>query len=216
MAITPQYVWRVVVRGTYQSTCQINHAFTLFQEVGAPSASPASIVVDVRDNWMNLSAVKVNWSPQLVWQVISCQQLAPDPTTDMASISVNIPGTGATANHYPHPAVCAVVTTWRTERPGRRGRGRTYWCGVHTLNTELGNVSLWASSVVAKADTLASNLFNHYTLGSNSMALQLGVWSRVLAGDGTPVPSVAVARVTSRTTQQYICTMGSRRYGHGI
>ena len=216
MPITPTYVWRVVARALYGGVTTINHAWTLFQEAGAPGATPNAIAVDFRDNVLNNGGFRSAFHTQLVFQGLTVSQLAPDPTTEQAGLSFSIAGTAVVTNGILMPAVVAAVTTWRTDRPGRSGRGRTYWVGIGNGLGEGTTVAVWGSAIIVRMELAAQTIANRYTLGANPYALQLGVWSRSLAGSGYPVPTTAVARVTSRTNQNYICTMGSRRFGHGI
>jgi hypothetical protein len=214
--ITPTYVWRVVLRGRAAGVTVVNHALTLFQESGAPSATPNAIAVDVRDNILNTTTWKGVFNGLMHWEAVTVTQLAPDPTTEQAALSFDYGGLSTLPSQVNFAVVTAAVTTWRTDRPGRSGRGRTYWVGIAQQSADIINACQWSPAYISRMETLANLWRTRYTLGGNTMALQFGVWSRSFAGSGFPVPTTAVARVTSHTNQAYICTMGSRRYGHGI
>jgi hypothetical protein len=110
------------------------------------------------------------------------------------------------------PVVAAVVT-WTTGVRGKRYRGRTYFAGLS------GNMAqgAWDATMMGNLTSLASQMLSDYGEGGVRSTYRLGVWSRrngVI--DDTTTSAAGFTPVVGAVARSYVCSMGTRRAGHGI
>jgi hypothetical protein len=143
------------------------------------------------------------------------EEFVPDPT-QREIVNIGLAGSAG----YPvgsgsiaQPANLALVITWRTDFPGRRGRGRMYMTGQWVRNSD---GLKWQQTNLDIAEGLASTIRNHYTPLNNANALELCVFSRLMGGRVPPYNTSGAHAVVAHTIQRYYASMGSRRLGHGL
>lgn len=200
-------VYELVQYGTLGSV-QVANAFHLIDNGGG--GSPANLAADWLANAVTpwKAAVATQWAPNL----IAVKRIVPHDLLTAYAIPA---GTGAVGAQV-CPVVVAGVITWRTGYSGRRARGRTYVGGMAVDAYATAASAVWNATGVGRLNTLANALLTRYSLGGNPIPYLLGVYSRADGIVGGVWTVAGFRQATSFTPQSYICTMGSRRYGHGI
>lgn len=112
----------------------------------------------------------------------------------------------------PAPVVAAVVT-WQTGVRGKRYRGRSYFASV--CNGFQG--AYWDGASMQRLTTIALGFLEQYGPDGLDPTYRLGVWSRVNGMLPDHTSSLAgFTPVSGATVRNYVCSMGTRRAGHGI
>lgn len=204
-------VYRLVQRTKWANSIAVLSAFHLMTEGEGPTAQ------QVAQDWANniVPVWKNNTAVSLAFENIQTQSLVPNQA-DLGGVS--LAGTGAwdydgSNWRVAGPIVVAGVITWRTNAPGRSGRGRTYVGGAPLISNDGIN---WAPANKQMFTNIAEVIQGRYILGDNPYDLRLCVWSRKNQGAGPPYNAAAAQRVVSFTVQSYYATMGSRRGGRGL
>jgi hypothetical protein len=110
-------------------------------------------------------------------------------------------------------AVVAMVSTWHTALRGRRYRGRTYWAGVG-LTMVAGK---WNQSDINALGLAVDALLQRYGPEPNQPTYRMGVWSRKNGViDPITTSPAGFTPIIGATVRSYVCSMGSRREGHGM
>lgn len=142
----------------------------------------------------------------------SCRSLIPHNTDFYETFpSPTRPGTGGT---IPCPPVAAAIITWRTGLPGRRKRGRTYLAGIN-VNQQTGG-RLAATFITNFMNVFADRCLSLWGPGGSSATTEMGVWSRLNAGENPPFSPAGFQVITAFTSQPAMGSMGTRRFGRGI
>src|SRR5262245_9692721 len=203
-------VSRLVQSGNYGGDILIQNVWHFGRE--STGGTPGELMNDWNSNIV--AALTPNFHPVVTFTEVAVQRIAPDES-EIERISGSRGGGNAAAVAL--PCVAAGVITWRTQLAGRSHRGRTFWAGLPYDFSTLSDGSTWGSGGLARLNAIANLIQNRYMLGGNPGAYMLGVWSRKLGGRLPPRdPAAGWSMVVSHTAQAYICSMGSRRLGHGL
>lgn len=207
----PQSVYRLVVNQLYQSTVQMANTFHVYSHAVTPTAE--QVGVDFRDFVFPTWRTRVQSG--LLFQSILVEQFVPDPT-DRAVIGINQAG----VSPFPvgqaaiaQPSNLAMVVTWRTDFPGRAGRGRMYLCGHWVLNSDGLH---WHQTNLDGGQAIAQVIRDRYNGVANPYALRLCVFSRRDGGRKPPYSAAGARTTVAHQVQSVYATMGSRRLGRGI
>lgn len=203
-------VYRLVQTGNYGGVTLVQNVFHFGRE--QPGGSPSTLVNDWHANIV--TQLMPYFHPIYEATEVRAQRIAPDES-DISRISGVTKGGNFNFNAL--PAVAAGIVTWRTQLAGRSRRGRTYWAGLPYDTGNISDGSAWKSDGIVRLENIANLIRNRYTLGGNPGAFYLGVWSPTLGGKLPPRdPAKGLTMVVGFTAQEYICSMGSRRLGHGL
>ena len=208
--VTFNEVFRLVVVQRLGNTITIMNAFHFGREGTGGSAN--TLVTDFRDN------ILTTWRAQVVgghvFTEIYAYQTQP-VMGDIASVSPNLAGTNGSSTAI--PSVAAGIVTWRTQLPGRRHRGRSYFASLPWGITWNATGGHWTAAGLTILNTLGSAILNRYTQGANPGGFVLCVWSRKGYEDNPSGDWRANAvQVTRYTSQPYLGSMGTRRGNRGI
>jgi hypothetical protein len=203
-------VYRLVQSGNYGGDILIQNVWHFGRENAG--GTPGELMNDWNTNIV--TALTPNLHPVITLTDVAVQRIAPDES-EIERISGSRGGTNPAA--APLPSVAAGVVTWRTQLPGRSHRGRTFWAGLPYAMGTTSDGSTWGPDGLTRLTNIANLILNRYMLGGNPGAYMLGVWSRKLGGKPpTADAGAGWTMVVSFTAQAYICSMGSRRLGHGL
>lgn len=123
--------------------------------------------------------------------------------TDLATHTQSVePLTGAgDVVDQPLPPQCAAVLTWRTNKVGRKYRGRTYVFGLSETDQDEGQ---WNGTVLGRLTTLANNLYSTWPV---SFGGSLVVYHR--SDQSTDVVTSYVIRGLTKTQRRRARGAGS-------
>jgi len=203
-------VYRLLQSGNFGGDILIQNVWHFGRE--SPGGTPSELANDWNTYMVPLIAAELN--PVVTLTEISVQRIAPDES-EIERIAGS--RAGVAGGNVALPSVAAGVVTWRTQLAGRSRRGRTFWAGLPFDYVSLSDGSSWLAAGQARLNRLGNGIRNRYSLGGNPGAYYLGVWSPKLGGKLPPRdPAKGLTMVVSHTAQYYICSMGSRRLGHGL
>lgn len=205
--------FRVAQRCVYNGHTVTFNVFHLFSQ--SEERFAAEVAVDWRDNivptWKSNVTTWHRFDNVLVTKVFPY-------TGDAAAVALT--GTGAMAPsrttdpiYIPAPAAIAGVLTWRSSRPGRSFRGRSFIAGMPMSINDGGR---WHADDLLRLGNIGTVIKNRYELGGNPYSLELGVLSRVYTAAQPAADPPAIWKVIAFTAQTYYATMGSRRAGRGL
>lgn len=208
LSLSAGQVFRMVQTTKYNSVIACLNVFYFATDTSGNSAS--SLVADWAAN------IVPTWKNQVTNAIsfidVTAQELYP---TSGPMLTAALSGTGAIVS-LPVPVVCAGVLTWRTSYLGRSRRGRSFIAGLEYAAPATSNGYQWISTGITRLNNLGNAILTRYQLGGNPVGFYLIVWSRKLyTANPTAWPSAA-AMVTRFSSQPYIATMGTRRYGRGM
>lgn len=212
MAVQPYLaVYRLVLNQQYQQTIQTANTIHLATRLG-----PADLVGIGNDF---AASVLPTWRSRVhsgvFFRNLVIEEFVPDPT-NRAVHNIGLNGTASFPvgqSAIAQPAPLAMVLTWRTAFPGRRGRGRTYVLGHWVLNNDGMH---WHQTNLDAGQAIAAAIRDHYQALANPFALEHIVFSRSIGGRIPPYSIAGALPVVAHTIQTYYATMGSRRLGHGL
>lgn len=206
-------LFRIVAHFKQSGSVVVNNTFHVYTDLSPPFCSQicADFVTNIWAPWRSHFIVG------LVFEGVSAQRMIPDLLDSASQTSGEaggiVLGSGNANLRAYAPSNLALVVTWRSQFPGRSGRGRTYLCGQILAS----NDSLhWHPDQITGATAVAETVFQHYKPFNNPMGLGLCVFSRKAGGRVPPYSDVGIQPVQSYTVQSVYATMGSRRLGHGI
>lgn len=202
-------VYRLVMNATYNNLIQVRN--TLHVRAAADGLSSAILTSDMYNYvWT------VSWRAAVTaWyrlDSITASRIGPTGGDDSTWI-VNEPGS-RTGQQATLPAICAGVITWRTAVLSRRTRGRMYVSCVAVTGVSYDGTRLQATDKTHLAN-ISARIGSVFAAGGPS-SFRLIVFSRSSSGAGPPYASPVYQDVNAWTNQDYICAMGTRRWGRGV
>lgn len=161
---------------------------------------------DARDHIWN--AIKPNVSNEYLLEVITVQEIFPNPT-DPYLLIVNATGT---LDGPAIPTLVAAVISLKTGFGGRRNRGRKYIAGL--LRDEVDNSRV--DDVRVNGLSAAAGSIVNWFLPTNALAFtELGIVHRRLNGQPVPLSNDSFVNVTLAYCNPFLGSMRSRNIGHG-
>lgn len=160
------------------------------------------------------SAVMTEWKANLA----STTRIESVSTTQIYPYVLNQGGWDVNAPGVPFdqpgpPPVTALVVTWTTGVRGKRYRGRSYFSWMRMQYSG----SSWGDAARGKVVTVVNSMLSVFGPDGSDPTYRLGVWSRKNGKlDPNTTSPAGFTPVTGATVRSYVCSMGTRRAGHGI
>lgn len=205
-------VYKVIVYQQYRQLIAVQNTFHVRLNVAGALFGANSVTSAFINNALPTWRAMV--TPDILFQSVQAIQIHP-PGGDSHTATIQQFGTNVPPGFWSTYAVVnAGVITWRTGTASRRGRGRTYICGLPMIASDWDGIRMGpgARSYLTNIANAIKNTWG----GSPLNGFEFGVWSRKIAGTQPPYNPAAFQPITGFTIQSYIATMGSRRLGHGI